>query len=273
MGGSHTEVIIHHPTVYNSAPLIDFIHFVTQHAPAGAILVICSTKQSFLLQLQTSIVDKCHASHQNESTSEGEYPSLTGPTDHPLFAQTLRLLAISRRIRLLFCPSVAAFYAQIATLSLKDFSSETQAGTPMLAILNVVRMHRRTASYSAQGLGKAIAGAVEAAWQMKHRLVLFEYPESNGVVPMTLVNDNSDPPNEPHGSDNDDDNEEVNRLPAEDLVPSISEDPWQEQVQILNATTKTFGLVGNRGWMGKTVRIADIAARWCAFSTLPGITL
>lgn len=136
----------------------------------------------------------------------------------------------------------------------------------MLAILNLIRMHRPTASYSAQGLHKAIAAAVEAAWQIKHRLVLFEYPESTEAVATIRVNDHSDPLDEPMDADN----EEADQSSAREVVISVPENPWREQVQILNATTKTFGHVGNRGWMGKTVKIADIAARWCAFTTLPG---
>jgi len=268
MKSNNTE-IIHHPIVYHPTALIDFIQFVTQHAPAGAILVICETRQSFLLQLQNSILNKCHEPEQNAPTTAGEHPATTSiidPIDHPLFARTLRLLAMSRKIKLLFCPSVAVFHAQIATLSSKESASATGGEPPMLAVLNLVRMHRSTASYSAQGLGKAIAAAVEAAWQTKHRLVLFEYPESIEAVSTISLNDHSDPLDEPMDADT----EEANQSPSREVIAPLPEDPWLEQVQILNATTKTFGNVGNRGWMGKTVKIADIAARWCAFATLPG---
>ena len=44
---------------------------------------------------------------------------------------------------------------------------------------------------------------------------------------------------------------------------------WTEQVPILDATTKTFGNSGDRGWMGRTVSVADVAARWCSFAEVP----
>lgn len=276
MKSSNPE-IIHHPTVYYPTPLIDFIHFITQHSPAGAILVICTTRQSFLSQLQESILNSCHEPEQNEFPTSGENAlnatsTSLDPIDHPLFARTLRLLAISRKIKLLFCPTVAVFHAQIATLSLKESVSATgDDSPPMLAILNLIRMHRPTASYSAQGLGKAMAAAVEAAWQIKHRLILFEYLESIEAVHTSTIphGDHSDPLNEPIEPED----EEADRSPSRGVAMSVPENPWLEQVQILNATTKTFGNVGNRGWMGKTVEIADIAARWCAFATLPGSAL
>lgn len=40
--------------------------------------------------------------------------------------------------------------------------------------------------------------------------------------------------------------------------------PWDEQLSILNVTTKTFG-VGDRGWVGRTVSIRQVAERWCEF--------
>lgn len=275
----HNIEVIHHPLVYNPAPLIDFIHLITQHETAGATLIICASRQTFLVQLQNSVVGKCHALNQNEAIQEDHPPEsmsrlVQHPADHPLFARTLNLLAISRRIRLFFCPSVAAFHAQIATMSAPSLSSERESAPHILAILNLIHMHRTTASYSAQGLGKAFAAGVEAAWRSKHRLIFFEYPESVMPAPMSLANDSSDPVDEPHTSDMEvDNNEELTNAatgPASAIAP---ENPWQEQVQILNATTKTFGNVGNRGWMGRTVRIADIAARWCTFAVLPGTGL
>lgn len=38
--------------------------------------------------------------------------------------------------------------------------------------------------------------------------------------------------------------------------------PWDEDLSMLNVTTKTFG-AGERGWVGRTVRIRQVAERWC----------
>ena len=56
---------------------------------------------------------------------------------------------------------------------------------------------------------------------------------------------------------------DVNAVEAE-RVQSI----WQEQVPILNATTKTYAGLGEE-WSGRTVKVADVARRWCRFEALP----
>lgn len=257
---------MYHPTIYQPAPLIEFIDFITQLS-TQATLIICTTRQSFLLQLQESIINHCQPAQLNSSVPDYEPIShLTNPLDHPLLARTLRLLAISTTIKVIFCPSVAAYHAKIATLYINK-TGEATDDLPILAILNVVTMHSMTASFSAQGLGKAFAATVEAAWRTKHRLALFEYPEGTENIGATTLNDNSVPVDEPDVSDAEAENENPNAMPARRLTV---EDPWQEEVQILNATTKTFGNVGNRGWMGQTVKVCDIAARWFMFSQLPG---
>lgn len=40
--------------------------------------------------------------------------------------------------------------------------------------------------------------------------------------------------------------------------------PWDEQLSMLNVTTKTFG-IGERGWVGRTVSVRQVAGRWCDF--------
>ena len=40
--------------------------------------------------------------------------------------------------------------------------------------------------------------------------------------------------------------------------------PWDEEVSLLNVTTKSFG-AGERGWVGRTVRVRAVVGRWCGF--------
>ncbi len=48
------------------------------------------------------------------------------------------------------------------------------------------------------------------------------------------------------------------------------DDPWMEEVPILNATTKMFGMAGEKGWTaGRTVTLKNVAGRWCKFEMLP----
>ncbi|KAI5199085.1 hypothetical protein E4T39_06440 [Aureobasidium subglaciale] len=48
--------------------------------------------------------------------------------------------------------------------------------------------------------------------------------------------------------------------------------PWDQDVSMLNITTKTFG-TGERGWVGRTVSIRRIAQRWFAFRKLKDVEL
>ena len=52
-----------------------------------------------------------------------------------------------------------------------------------------------------------------------------------------------------------------------DEQPPGVTNPWDEEVSILNVTTKSFG-VGERGWVGRTVKLRTVAARWCMFESL-----
>ncbi|CAD0088995.1 unnamed protein product [Aureobasidium vineae] len=47
----------------------------------------------------------------------------------------------------------------------------------------------------------------------------------------------------------------------------LATNSWDQDVSMLNITTKTFG-TGERGWVGRTVRIRQVANRWCEFQKL-----
>jgi hypothetical protein len=44
-------------------------------------------------------------------------------------------------------------------------------------------------------------------------------------------------------------------------------DAWDQDLSMLNITTKTFG-AGERAWVGRTVRIRQVAGRWFEFRKL-----
>lgn len=258
MNRNDTNPLPSHPVIYFPAPLVDFILHICETARPGTILIVCLDQQTFLQHLIIST----NKSLENVDNGDEAEAQLRPSSSHPLLERTLRLLAVSKNIRLAFCPSVAAFYAYVSTISMRSKQEDAQLdGLPPLAILNLVRIHRTTALFSAQGLGKAFATAVEAAWQTRRRLVLFEYPEAieHNVAAMA-ESDHSDPVDEPSEWH---DERDGGGPPNVGRAPSLSiENIWQEQVTILNAATKTFGNLGDRGWMGRTVKIIDVAARW-----------
>jgi hypothetical protein len=264
MSRKETRSRLSQPVVLNPVPLVDFVLHICETSPCGTTLVVCTDQQSFLNHLVKSVTDKIENNAVGEGEGAVDLPQRTS-LSHPLLERSLRLLAVSRSLKLAFCPSVAAFHAYVSTVYFRSKQDTAPSSEPAsLVILNLVRMHRMTASYSVQGLGKAFATAVEAAWQTRCRLVFFEYPEAfdDNATTMTDI-DHFDPSNElrdEHGEN------EVNasRSPSAEI-----ENMWQEQVPILNATTKTFGNLGDRGWMGKTVKILDVATRWCTVQSLP----
>jgi len=117
----------------------------------------------------------------------------------------------------------------------------------MLAILNAIEAHRPTSAFSAQGLNRTWAGAVEAAHSTGSRLIVAEcHNDRYAPQPADAV---------------------TSEAAEADVAPPV--DPWDEEVSMLNVTTKTFG-AGERGWVGRTVKIRTIAERWCRFESVPG---
>ena len=45
---------------------------------------------------------------------------------------------------------------------------------------------------------------------------------------------------------------------------SLASNAWDDEVSILNVTTKSFA-AGERGWVGRTVKVRAVAGRWCIF--------
>ncbi|KAK8212041.1 hypothetical protein IWZ01DRAFT_433398 [Phyllosticta capitalensis] len=99
---------------------------------------------------------------------------------HPLVIPTLHLLSCTSTIRLAFCPSLEALRAHLTALSADHATepSSTKRGDtrrPILCILNFLAIHRETTSFSAQGLSRTLAIAVDAAARCGQKLVLSEY--------------------------------------------------------------------------------------------------
>ncbi|KAK8219346.1 hypothetical protein M8818_001080 [Zalaria obscura] len=263
-----------HPTVLDDVTLLDFVQYIMDHHITPTTLIVCSSREAFLQDLWDAICISSDASSNEHheyaeeqqdspehSTAQEHRPSeqpLQAP-HHPLLEPTLRLLSSSRTIQVAFCPDLLNLQAYLASLPYKEARSEQNmqpdkakpmfsgGKTSQLAILNLIRLHRPTSSFSAQGLNRTLAAAVDSAHRLGRKLLLAECGQ-----PMTY----------PDGgaglSENDNDHEgEEGQVP-----PRISS--WDEEVSILNVTTKSFG-AGERGWVGRTVQIRRVAQRWCKF--------
>jgi hypothetical protein len=244
------------PRIMTDIRLAEFVQHVLSNDPRPATLIVCATKEKFTEQLLAACIDT-----QSTTADEAQQPSDGGtaetepasPETHALLKPpSLLQLANSRKIKLVFCHDLTHLRAYLSTLAIPQppLEPSTRIETPnqqpsLLALLNPIAIHRFTTSFSAQGLNRTFALAVEAAHATGRHLVMVEFPEcqhreaEQGVEGYELESD---------------------AAPATAAV-----DPWDEEVSILNVTTKSFG-AGGRGWVGRTVTVRRVAERWCVFT-------
>lgn len=239
------------PSVLEGVNVAGFVQHVLDKHTAPSTLIVCGSKDDFVKQLHHDLSEPSLAT--TDDMSEDRTPSLN-PRQRLLSKPTLRLLASSRSVSVAFCPELPHLRAYLATLPLQQAQSSTllaadakgQPGRRLLGILNPLQLHRPTSSYSAQGINRTFATAVDAAYHTDSQLVLAECTlsidgqhQSHDLVDIGMDHDAA-------------------------LAAEPEENIWDVEVSILNVTTKSFG-AGERGWMGRTVSIRRIAGRWCRF--------
>jgi len=247
------------PQIITDIRLAEFIQHVLHNDSQPATLVVCGTRERFIEQLlaacldaQSTTVDETQLPSDGDA-AETEQPG--APETHDLLkSPSLLQLANSRKVKLVFCHDLTHLRAYLASLAIPKPHSEptthveeSNQHPPLLAILNPIDIHRFTTSFSAQGLNRTFALAVEAAHATRNHLAMVEFPECQHREAEQAV--------------------EGYEMEPEVVPATTSVDPWDEEVSILNVTTKSFG-AGGRGWVGRTVTVRRIAERWCVFSPL-----
>jgi hypothetical protein len=240
------------PIVLEVASIADFIEYVISQSATPSTLIVCSSKDVFTEWVRQS------RHHGFQSDDDEEARSIQRSSDTTMadlesdrFAPTLRMLFDSRKVRAVFCRDVAQLRAYLTLYKTKvvqqqEQQEQTQSRVPMLAVLNLIGLHRHTSAFSACGLNRSMAVAVEAAHHTGSKLVLAEILQN-----FTPSDDAANP----------------DSSPADDMADISTTNPWLEEVSMMNVTTKSFG-AGERGWVGRTVAIATIAQRWCSFKAL-----
>lgn len=184
----------------------------------GTELLVCGTRTEFLVQLSAAI----RAQRTDESST----------LRHDLLTKSIGLLANSSKVQLTFCPSLESLRAYLAVLGRTRRSSSTaedQPSTkPTLVILDMIALHAATTEFSAQGLSRTMAAAVETSFHAGADLVLCEC--TNAVDPTSI--------------------RWGGRL-------------WDTQVPFLNGSVRLRGEEGN--WGGRGVSVKQIAQRWFEF--------
>lgn len=252
------------PLVLDQCTTERLVRFVIDNHRSPTTLIICSTRDAFIQEFLTELHPLSNRRHHEPQddhvmdpeleSAQGQYP---GSILSPLLTPTLNLLSAIRSIRVAFCPELTHLLAYLSKLSQSHLTSTAVSdrpdapphARPLLAILDPIRLHKPTSSFSAQGFNRTFAAAVDTAHRLGQQLIMAERITSNVMQsgPINLEVDLQDRNGE--GSEGDDHTQR-------------SASPWDEELSMLNVTTKTFG-AGERGWVGRTVRIRQIAQRWC----------
>ena len=227
------------PVALSSLTSIDFLGWLLDHHQEPTTLIICLSREVYLSNVQNDL-RRNHPEGPSAISNDSDSIPL-----HPLLKPTIHLTAKSRSIHLVFVPTFHHLRAYLSTHMLPTNSDSPRFGSanagaqiPILAIWGLLHAHRSTAEYSAQGLSRTLAAAVESASLAEQTLVLAE--------PKVM------------------DSEE--QYEGSEAIQGLSGDPWKEQVPLLSGSIK-FGSE-DRSWAGKTIETGCIVAKWCKFVNL-----
>lgn len=217
----------------------------TQSGTTPTRLIICSTKDAFLLNLAATIQPQGVQSHTQDRLLQ-----LATPTLHNLFT--------ARHVQVAFCASVQTLLAYLTSLKPAAASPSEELGvrgkrqvSERIFLVNPLALHAATSSFAAQGLSRAFAVAVDTSLRVHAQLVVAEC-QGGSIQPNSLRCD----------EENED---ESNDVGVRGTTLGGSEDPWEQEVSILNGSVRKFG---DRAWAGRTIQAKRIAARWFHFQKL-----
>lgn len=215
------------PIVIWSVRGTEFVDYVLKSHASPTTLVVCSTRESFLQHLHSDI--QINLSVPPDSQENNDVGA-----SHPFLISTIHLLASSRTIQLVFVPTLPHLRAYLAVFKPLVDSDRNPLPykkpglcVPMLAIFGFATIHEPTSEYSAQGLSRTLAIAVEVAKFAGMKLVLAE--------PCKRQMDNN----------------------------ANIQDFWKLQVPLLSGSIRLGS--NERSWAGRTVDIGRVVGRWCRF--------
>ena len=147
--------------IYSCDYVTDFLRHILYHNEAhSTTLLVCSTREHFLEQLVAAI----RAPADGMAASEGPQ----------LLTKTIALLSQSSKIKLVSCPTLENLRAYISVLRMANIKPQESNSRSLLGVLNLLALHRSTSEFSAQGLSRTLAAAVEVTARQGVNLVLCE---------------------------------------------------------------------------------------------------
>ncbi|KAF7596340.1 hypothetical protein BBP40_002084 [Aspergillus hancockii] len=201
--------------IYLGNWVTDILQHILTYDASTTILIVCSTRDAFLEQL--FITTRAHPSE----TTEGRQ-SIT---------KAIGLLSKSSRIKVVYCPTLENLRAYLSVFPFADsmqdaVTEQHETRRPLIAILDMVALHKGTLEFSAQGLSRTFASAVEAASRGQKDIVLCECQDAAN--------------------------------PAGDQRGEVL---WYTDVPLLNSSVRR----AENTWLGRSVPVNRVAQRWFEF--------
>jgi len=157
------------------------------------------------------------------------------PEDQLLHA-SLQQIVNSRSIEIAFLPTLSHLRAYLAVLSPRIESESRRISS--LIVYGMINLHRDTSEWSAQGLGVTMASLVEGGSRLGYEIFLCE----EDIILEVMEERHDSQGNERRRSN-----------------------CWQEEMPILNGSTRRLIAGSQVGWAGKTVEVGRVLQRWCVF--------
>ncbi|KAH9882151.1 hypothetical protein J1614_001323 [Plenodomus biglobosus] len=225
--------------------LLDYI-FATQSGTCPTILVVCSSRDSFVQDLLEALQ---HEQTEHRSTRLDD-----------LIAPTLFNLSTTQHIRLAFCPSVQTLLAYLTAYGGRHKTERVvvggSEGRERLVLVNPLALHAPTTSFSAQGLSRTFAAATEAALDAGTILNMVECQGKRRR-------------GREHEDEDEDEDADMVEGDEQGSIAVGEEDPWDQELSILNVSARRFGSnSSDRAWAGRTVTARRVAGRWFHFHTV-----
>jgi hypothetical protein len=225
------------PIVLEPCKTHHVLEYCLRHSTPTKHLIICSTRDAFLQSLLYEVA---------QESRNGQNNALD------LLTPTLSNLYNSRNVQITFCADLTNLRAYLTTLGhinqpgrVEPESKNTHDQTcPLLMMINPIRIHEHTLSYSAQGFNRTFASIVNVAHSLGHQLIMVECIDPEDEYETGVQ-------------------EDEDMLDGDGRITNA----WDQDLSMLNITTKTFG-AGERAWVGRTVRIRQVAGRWFEFRKL-----
>ncbi|KAH8705501.1 hypothetical protein BGW36DRAFT_285067 [Talaromyces proteolyticus] len=165
------------------ARVADLVDYLLYDSSRPTTLIVCSTRAKFLEQLAASVSKRIRESQDQISSEEplhsleANRESIQSRPPDPLLTKTIGILANSRSVRLVFCTSLEHLRAYLSSLGTglrKGSAGQDTARGTRIVVVDLVALHYMSTEFSAQGLLRTLALAVETAARITSSLVLCE---------------------------------------------------------------------------------------------------